>query len=132
MKKILLGSALLLSFVACSTLQHDPWTTEDKMLEGTWQTLHAIDWSQTLNISDREDRYHEINPLIGEHPSRTKVNTVMGAAALLHPIVVNWLPRKVKVFGFDLPARAIFQSISISSTGGLVTSNFDIGLRITF
>jgi hypothetical protein len=132
MKQILLSSALLLSLVACSTIQHDPWTTEDKALECTWQTLHAVDWSQTLDISAQSDKYYEINPLLGEHPSRSRVNTVMGASALLHPIVVNYLPRKIKLLGLDLPARAIFQSISINSSGGLVSHNFNIGLRIAF
>lgn len=52
--------------------------------------LLAIDWAQTLTIARTPQKWHEINPLLGPHPSVPRVHAwfvlvfcAVGAALLL-------------------------------------------------
>jgi len=111
----------------------EKWTTTDYALEGTWMALHILDWGTTLDITNHPDKYREMNPIMGSHPSRQTVNLYMGASALLHPVVSHYLPKKVTLFGeYEIPLRTTFQAISIGVTGGCVINNFSIGLNLAF
>ena len=123
MKK-LTSILLLLSLSNCALLQHpDKWSKEDKTREVTWLTLHTIDCGTTLDIADQQNKYYEINPLLGEHPSRSKVYKYMLVTAILHPIIVNYLPSK---------QRKWYQILSIGVSGACVVNNLNIGLTIAF
>lgn len=109
------------------------WNTEEIVLESTWQVLHILDWGTTLNIVDRQNEgYYELNPILGEHPSRSKVNLYMFAGAVLHPIIVHYLPRDLEILGINLKPKRSFQGISIGMSGGCVINNFSIGLKWEF
>ena len=101
----------------------DPWSRQDIALEATWQLLHLIDWGQTLDISAQPTRYREINPLIGDHPSRARVNAYMGLSTLTHLGITHLLPKS---------CRPYWQAVTIGITGGLVIHNFNIGLQVKF
>lgn len=120
MKTIIILVALM---IPLNALAFDPWDRQDIALEATWQVLHAIDWGQTLDIAAQPTRYHEINPILGEHPSRSTVNLYMGVGALLHLGITHVLPKR---------CRPYFQGITIGLSGACVLHNFNIGLQVRF
>jgi hypothetical protein len=93
------------------------------LLEGVWQTLHIADWGQTLDVARNPYDYHEINPIMGRHPSVGNVNIYMGMSALVHAGISYALPKKYRTY---------WQSISIVVTGALVVHNNSIGLEVRF
>ena len=44
--------------------------------ELAYSALHLIDWAQTRQIAAQPDKWLELNPLLGQHPSRAKVNII--------------------------------------------------------
>ena len=110
----------------------DKMTKQDIALEATWLTLHTLDYGQTLNIAKEPNKYYEINPILGRHPSEEKVHAYMLTGMIVHPIITYMLPREVDVMGFKVPARTIWQAVSIGTSGALVINNFNIGLRVSF
>jgi hypothetical protein len=56
----------------------DPWWAKF----WTAQTPLLLDWGQTLNIAQHPGRFHELNPILGPHPSTGSVNTYFGLATL--------------------------------------------------
>lgn len=114
---------LLILVSACPVEGQPSWTTTDTMLEGTWIVLHVLDWKQTLVIARNPHKFHELNPIIGKHPSIGKVNSYMLLSALVHPIISYHLPQ---------PYRSYWQYLTISATGGLVIHNFNIGIKVRF
>lgn len=67
--------------------------------EIAWQSLHAVDTYQTMNIARNPDCFREADPLtraiVGEHPSTGEVAAVMVAYSLGHWYVSRYLDRKV-------------------------------------
>lgn len=113
----------------------DKWTKQDYVLEITWEVLHLIDWSQTRYIAEHPDKYWEINPILGNHPSIEKVDLYMGAGAIVHPIISHILPRKAKFLWMDNVywyPRTTWQSITITMSGSAVINNLSIGIKCEF
>ena len=97
----------------------------DWIREAVFLSLLIIVWGQTLDIVERTDEgYTEANPILGSEPSKSTVNTLIGAMAIGHPIVAcKILPPK---------ARKWFQWISIGIEGWAVQHNYNNGIRINF
>lgn len=131
MKKVFM-LVLTILLISTPTYALDSWTKQDIILEATWQSLHFIDYGQTLSIAKNPDRYYEMNPLLGKHPSTELVHVYMLGGALLHPVITYLLPRKVELLGVDFPLRTVWQMISIGMSLGCVVNNASIGLRVEF
>lgn len=99
----------------------DAWDKQDIGLEATYLVLHFVDWRQTLSIVDQPDKYHEVNPLLGRHPSRNTVNFYMIGTSLIHVGIVHILPKKW---------RPHFQGTTIGISAICIGNNFVIGLRM--
>ena len=112
---------ILLLLSGCST-----WSTQDIVMESTWQALHVIDWQQTLNVADNPDQYYELNPFIGKHPSRGKVNSSMGLYAVGHAVITHYIPRGWQCW--KLPCRTYWQGITLGTKAGIVYWNYSVGL----
>ena len=69
-----------------------PWTAEHKTLAVTTGALLAADWLQTRQIAKNPDKFHEYNPILGEHPSQGKVNLYFLAAAGGLLLLADFLP----------------------------------------
>lgn len=123
---------IILLLIAGTVQAADKWTTQDKILEATWLAIQIVDYGTTLDVANHPNRYTEINPILGNHPSRDKVHIYMIGTAILHPIITHYLPRKIKVFGYNFPARTIFQSVTIGMSGACVVQNLSIGLQLAF
>ena len=99
------------------------WTDTDTAWQAGYLLLHVADWRQTLNIAKNPDRFYEVNPLIGEHPSESKVNTYMAASAALHTGIAYTLSGKW---------RRRFQQVTIGMKAGIVGYNYSVGIRLDF
>lgn len=116
---------VIIFFITTNISFADPFTTQDKILEATYLSMHVIDWGQTQHISHNPDRFNEVNPILGSNPSVGQVNTYMLISGLLHPIISYVLPQ---------PYRKWFQYGTLGIKTGLVGNNLAIGagLRLPF
>lgn len=114
---------ILLLGLPSNSLAFDDWSKRDYALEATWIAIHTVDWGLTLDIAKNPDKYHEMNPIIGRHPSVGKVNSYMFASTIIHPVFVHILPSKW---------RPYFQAFTIGISSACVINNFNIGLHINF
>jgi hypothetical protein len=67
---------ILLILIAFAPLSNagEPWDGTDKALGAAALTLWAVDFGQTRYIANNPDRFYENNPLLGKHPSVSRVN----------------------------------------------------------
>ena len=112
MKNIILSSLFCLF---CS------WTWQDTTREIIYTGLHVTDWMQTRQgISGG---MKELNPILGEHPSMGKIDTIVGLSLMGHILISGLLPK---------PYRTILQYITIGIESGAVIHNYNGGVRIEF
>lgn len=60
----------------------DDWTTEQKAMGATLAAAIAVDYGQTRSIAHRPECW-EYNPIMGRHPTETRINVYFVAAPLL-------------------------------------------------
>ncbi len=121
---ILLASLILaLAFLFPESCRADEWKKADYLLEGSWIALHVLNWGTTLDIADNPGRYHEMNPIMGRHPSRGRVNLYFAGTTVAHVLTSALLPKKW---------REYFQVGSIAVTGGCLGWDLSLGLKIKF
>lgn len=103
----------------------DNWSTADTWRESTWQVVNVIDWGQTLDIENCQPshRCREVNPLLGDNPSRMDINRYFAVGALLHYGISKWLPTKT---------RKNWQYITIGFGLSTIYSNYRVGVRVSF
>jgi len=115
--------ALLIICLPIPVQTADKWTKTELGLQALSTSLQIIDWGQTLDIAEKPDRYREINPLIGEHPSRGRVNTYFAVSVLSNIFIAHLLPSLW---------RRVWLGSRIMISGYLVNGNYGIGLRVNF
>jgi hypothetical protein len=69
------------------------WTKGDKALFWLNAGILFLDWGETLNIAQNPERFHEMNPILGRHPSVTTVNLYFGAVIATRGVTSYLLPR---------------------------------------
>ena len=75
------------------------WDTTDKALGATALAATVSDWGQTRFIAENPQRFHENNPLLGEHPSLGRVDAHFVGAIVGGYFIADALPGKYrKVF----------------------------------
>jgi hypothetical protein len=101
----------------------DPWSDADLARQGVFTALDIVDWAQTRYLAEHPERYHEINPFLGEHPSLGRVNTLF-ALSIVANAGVTWLA----------PARyrPYWQYGRIGIEAILVVHNARVGIRMDF
>lgn len=92
------------------------WTVDDTVREAVVLTLIAADWRQTRAF--RADGLEEQNPILGRRPSRARVNFLIGAAMVLHPVAARAMPR---------PWRQVFQTVTVVDEAIAVGHNWALG-----
>lgn len=93
------------------------FTKKELYAEIIWEIFNFIDWGQTNFYS--ED-YMEANPVLGEHPSKAKIDRYFTLWAIGHPIISYCLPGYANTFGRNWNPRGLFQSFSLTLSGGAV------------
>jgi hypothetical protein len=118
MKKLLIIFLLLIPITSYSK-----WTKQDTHRELIWQSFHIIDWGQTLDISKNPDKYYEMNPILGKHPSVSDVNLWAVGASTFHFGLSYIMPKEY---------RKIFQWTTIGFKGYTIYNNHKINLKVNF
>jgi len=121
MKKSFILLVLLLFLIPTEGITRDEWTTQDKVLEAFWLALHTVDHLQTRYITKHPDRYWEMNPLLGRHPSTFMVDAYFIIGSLLHIWIVDIVSQEHRKF---------LQGLAIVVSGTCVFHNFSIGIKM--
>lgn len=74
----------------------DDWTPEQQVKLAAAETLLAVDWLQTRQIAKNPDTYHELNPILGNHPSVGRVNLYFLSSAVATYVLADVLPSKYR------------------------------------
>ena len=89
---------ILLLFIFLSATAHaDAWDATDKNLALAATAATVIDWGQSRWIAQHEaairasDAFHEVNPILGRHPSMRAVNTYFAASLIGGALLSNYL-----------------------------------------
>jgi hypothetical protein len=159
---------LALLFVAAPVMAEEratDWTTQDTVLQATMTALLVVDWGQTLWIADhtnnqkicgytydgqylcqkKSDMYglppvEEINPALGDHPSRGTVNAYFGIAIPAHAAISyglrksGWRVSDIPLMpqNWGTPLVTVWQSVSIGFQGANDIRNVVIGVGMAF
>lgn len=116
MNKVLV--ALLLFFSLQSVAPAKEPSTEQLVAAGT---ILTIDWLQTRYIARHPDQFHELNPLIGRHPSIGRVNVHFLSILLLG----GWLIQNNICNNSCVTLYVGFGALNVAR-------NFSIGIRMEF
>lgn len=106
-----------------TSFANDKWDNSDKALFATYTVVRAADMAQTINIARNPDRFHEMNPLLGRHPSEQKV---IGFFIISHALIwlaADYMPPK---------ARKLFLTGGIAIEAGFVANNSRLGIKVSF
>lgn len=95
--------------------------------EWAWQTLNLVDVVQTLQIVDHPDQYHELNPFLGQHPSRDRILLTGTAFAVVHYLVTDHL-----IKNSSSTAVNTWETASIALKLIVIGHNYSIGLAVRF
>ena len=124
MKAIIILVAILSFLVFAQPSQAaDKWTKEDIAWQVGYTALHVIDWGQTRYIARHPWKYDELNPILGKHPSVSKVDKYFAITLVGHTVISHFLPRKY---------RRIWQHVSVGVEAGVVVRNYNAGIRLEF
>ena len=121
--------ALIAVLLATPAAAEDPWkwTKTDTVHEVAFTTLVFFDWQQTrwALFESGIEGAHEQNPLIGRHPSKTRLDLMALGGVLAHAAISRALPA---------PYRRVWQMTSFSVEGGAVVTNAAIvgGFKFDF
>lgn len=95
-------------------------TAAELAVQGMFLALGLTDWGQTTNFTQHKKRqYEEVNPILGKHPSRAKVNTLIPLGLAAHTLSAYALPR---------PYRHILQGLGLAGEGIAVANNTSRGI----
>ena len=112
------GAGLVLS---AAVDERDPgWRWHDTALELVFAGVTTVDMLQT--VSFRQNGTHEVNPILGQYPSRLRVVGGIGLAVLGHAAIAYVLPR---------PWRTIWQTMWLGVEVDAVGHNVSAGIRIS-
>jgi hypothetical protein len=123
---LLVGLVVLFPALLCA----EPWTSKQIYLEVACEALMAMDYWQTLNIARNPQKYSEMNPVIGRHPSTESVSQYFLSWMIIHPIVTHVLPSKSKDHKWI--NRENWQYVTIAVEAGAVGKNLSIGIGVRF
>ena len=97
------------------------WTKGDYIREGVKLAVQVIDWRQTRRIAEQPDKYYEMNPILGDHPSVGRVNTYFALSTVGNILITHAIPH---------PYRQWWQYLSIGASTACIWNNYNIGLKI--
>lgn len=81
---------LFLLIFSCLRCEASEWSDADKIRESVVLTTLAIDYAQTRDIKNYNMAF-EHNPLLGDHPSDSKIRNYFIASAIAHVLIADQL-----------------------------------------
>ena len=116
----LLSLILMLSITGCAHIQVDKWDAVEVGEAVALTGLMVVDVIQTSQIVRNPDLYHEINPILGEHPTQGAVNLYFVLSLAFKLSIAHFLPH---------PWRKAWLGLWIFESATTVQNNSRIGLR---
>jgi len=113
---------LMLVPVTVQAEYFEDFSRQDLILQSVFTGLTVIDWAQTIEFTQNMDGFKESNVILGEHPSRERINTLIPIGIVAHWYITYFIPKKYRVY---------WQSASISIEYYSVASNHKKGIRIS-
>jgi hypothetical protein len=114
---------VLILVIPAGAYAFDPWSRDDIARHVVWTQLKTIDFLQTLKIARDQDKYHEVNPLLGEHPEQWQVAAYFASSYIVQTAIIHILPSDY---------RPLVQYLFIGFNGACVANNLSIGLGFGF
>lgn len=74
----------------------DKWTKKNTIYQLIYTALHIVDWMQTRFVAKNPERFYELNPLLGKHPSISNVNIYFILTLIGHIVISYTLPSKYR------------------------------------
>jgi hypothetical protein len=96
------------------------WTSEDVYRQMAFITVSAIDWRQTQRIANSPEKWRELNPVLGEHPTQKRVNVYFFSAIVAHTVIAALLPKE---------CRKNWQYFWTGAQGAAVSWNYRQGIK---
>ena len=125
MTKLFMSALLALSLLFSSFSFAGDWWERNKewaVGQGIFLTLLAIDWRQTQVIAT-DPKYIEVNPILGNNPSISKVNRYFFTVGLLHT-AGSWFMWK-----WNKDVWRWFIGFSIGTEANMTWYNLKVGIR---
>lgn len=72
------------------------WSNEDIARQAAVLGLLGADFAQTRSIAKGIPGIHETNPILGEHPSKGRVDNYFAAAMIGHTLLMHALPPELR------------------------------------
>lgn len=119
---------LLVGLVGCtiatcsSAASAREWTGQQRAWAAAALGLSLVDWGQTRHIARHPEKYRELNPLLGKHPSLGDVNRHRIVTTGLLMAAAHWLPEHR-----DLILK-VWVGVQVANTA----RNFTVGLKVDF
>ncbi len=129
--RVAADSAILAAVLACALCGRLSWTKSEIAKEAMWGGLQLMDYRQTMQTARNPDRFRELNPFLGEHPSQGEVSAWFMGWAFWHPVITDALPREKTILGSRIKPRDLWQNLSLAVSGACVINNFSVGLSGT-
>lgn len=98
------------------------WTDTDTAYQAAYFIVHAIDWRQTRSTVG-DPKFYERNPLLGDRPSKSRVDNYFLLTAVLHVAISYALPS---------PYRRAWQASTIALEAYVIGRNRGVGVRVDF
>lgn len=106
-----------------SVVAGDEWTDSQVTKAVALAVLTTADWAQTRNIARNPHKWYETNPLLGEHPSVSKVDKHFIISGIVGAFVLESLPSKYRDWALNA---------GIMIEVGCVVNNFNLGIGVKF
>ena len=86
--------SLLLFSIGCShfKLHPRPWKKEEKVAAGFFVGAHIVNAYSTKRHQDYPDRFYEINPILGRHPSKGKIGIYFSLSGIGTLLIAHFYP----------------------------------------
>lgn len=111
---------LIITSLLCPSLCFaDEWTKTDTAMQILYSGLHIMDWNQTIQIAEDENR-REGNQILGASPNKDQVNLYFATTLLGHYYIAKKL---------DKPYRTLWQIVWINIQHNVVNHNQRKGLH---
>ena len=115
-------AALLLLAALALPCKAEDWTREDSYRQAAIAVLQVVDWGQTRYIA-KHPEFHEVNPLIGKHPSIGRVNNYFAISIPANAAISALIPSKY---------RTLWQTGRLMVQVSLVSYNKGVGIGMEF
>ena len=101
----------------------DDWTSTDTAWQMSYTALLAMDCAQTRYGASHPEKFEEVNPLLGKHPSKGRINNICIATGFGHFGISYVLPKG---------ARRLWHFGTVSVELFTVANNKMAGVKMEF